>query len=49
MTYKLCKKMITNGHYTKKDMLNKLDVFYATNRLTDEEYTELVNMINERE
>lgn len=46
MTYKLCKKMITNGKYIEQDMLKKLDVFYATNRLTDEQYTELVHMIN---
>lgn len=45
MTYKLCKKMIINGNYTKEDMLNKLDVFFATGRLTEEEYKELVNLI----
>lgn len=45
MTYKLCKKMITNGNYTKDDMLNKLDVFFATNRLTEEEYRELIELI----
>lgn len=45
MTYKLCKKMIMNGNYTKDDMLNKLDVFFATNRLTEEEYRELIELI----
>ena len=27
---------------------NKLDVFYAAGRLTDEEYTELVELLNEK-
>lgn len=48
MTYKLCKKMIISGNYTREDMLNKLDVFFATNRLTDEEYKELVTLMDSK-
>lgn len=49
MTYKLCKKMITSGNYTKQDMLNKLDVFFATSRLTEVEYKELVGLMDVQE
>lgn len=52
MTYRNCKKLIENA--TKKgtktpeyieDIQQKLDVFLLNNRLTEEEYTELVNML----
>lgn len=48
MPYKLCKKMITNGNYTKDDMLNKLYVFFTTNRLTEEQYRELVALMDSK-
>lgn len=44
MTYKLCKQIITNKTYiSKDDMQLKLDVFFANNRITQEEYEELTN------
>lgn len=46
MTYNLCKKLIQIGNYEKADMLNKLDVFLLNNRITQEQYTELVGMMN---
>ena len=46
MTYKLIKKVIENGVYDKVDIQNKLDVFLTFNRITQEEYTELQNLIN---
>ena len=45
MTYKNCKKIIQSGNYSKEDMLNKLDVFLLRNRITKEQYDELVSMM----
>ena len=45
MTYNLCKKKLIEAG--RMDA-NKLDVFYAAGRLTDEEYTELVELLNEK-
>lgn len=42
MTYNLCKKITTNGNFDKADMLNKLDVFLLSNRITQEQYEELI-------
>lgn len=44
--YELLNRMITTGNYTKGDMANKLDVFFAVNRITQDQYLELVNKIN---
>ncbi len=47
MTYIYCKKVIQNGTYgTKEDMMIKLDVFLLNNRITQEQYTELVGLLN---
>lgn len=46
MIFNLCKRMIESKNYTsKEDMLNKLDVFFLGNRITEEEYNELKNML----
>lgn len=43
MTYKLCIKLIRAG---KTDGLaDKLDVYFAAGRLTEEEYKELMSML----
>ena len=47
MTYGYCKKIITSGRYEKQDMLDKLDVFLLAKRITDEQYEELVKMMDE--
>jgi len=46
MTYTYCKKLIEINRYEKEDMLNKLDVFLLNNRITEDEYNELISMIN---
>ncbi len=47
MTYTLCKKVINNGNYgTKEEMMVKLDVFLLSNRISDAEYNELVDLLN---
>lgn len=49
MTYIYCKKVIENGTYgTKEEMLEKLDVFLLNNRITQEQYNELVELLNSK-
>ena len=45
MTYTRLKKLISRGAYNKEDMMNKLDVFLMANRITEEQYQELVGMM----
>ena len=49
MTYKLMKRIIQKGDYDPVSTLQKLDVFLMKDRITVEEYDELVDMINESE
>lgn len=43
-TFNLCKKLIEIG---KGDIVNaNIDLYLANGRLTDEEYTELMGMLN---
>ena len=46
MIYKLMKRIIEKGNYDKDSTLQKLDVFLMADRITVEEYQELVEMIN---
>lgn len=46
MTYTYCKRIIQNGNYDKEDVLLKLDVFLLNDRITQDEYNELVAMLN---
>ena len=48
MIYQLLKRMIVTGNYEKEDMQNKLDIFFAVNRITDEQYLELTELINSK-
>ena len=45
MTYARLKKLIERGAYKEEDMLNKLDVFLMANRITEEQYQELIGMM----
>lgn len=45
MIYGLCKKVIAKGNYDKEDLLNKIDVYFMNNRITEEQYKELVALI----
>ena len=45
MTYKNCKKLIENNRCEYNDMMEKLDVFLLVNRITTEQYYELVKMM----
>lgn len=49
-TYTLCKNVILKGTYgTKEEMMMKLDVFLLNNRISQDEYNELVNLLEQKE
>lgn len=52
MTYNLCKKVIINTEYQtqeqKDDMQLKLDVFLLNNRITQDNYNELTQMLKDK-
>lgn len=45
MTYKLMKRIIQKGGYDRESTLLKLDVFLMADRITPEEYQELVELM----
>lgn len=45
-TYEMCKTLIEKGRYEKEDMTQKLDIFLLGDRVTKEEYQELIAMMN---
>ncbi len=47
MTYKLMKRIIEKGGYDRESTLLKLDVFLMADRITPEEYQELVELMGE--
>ena len=50
ITYIFCKKVISNRTYgTKEEMMIKLDVFLLNNRIVQEEYNELVDLLAQKE
>lgn len=46
MIYNLLLNLINAGKYEKEDMLNKIDVFFTFDRITLEQYQELLELIN---
>ena len=45
--YKIMTKLITKKFYKNgEEAQQKCDVFYAVGRITDEEYTELTELVN---
>lgn len=49
MAYKLMKRIIARGGYDKSATMDKLDVFFAADRLSPEEYQELVGMMKKED
>lgn len=45
MTYRLMKRIIEKGGYDREATLLKLDVFLMVDRITPEEYQELVELM----
>ncbi|MBQ8708531.1 MAG: hypothetical protein IJ523_10630 [Succinivibrionaceae bacterium] len=46
MAYNLMKRIIERGDYDKAAVMDKLDAFLAADRLTTEQYQELVALMN---
>ncbi len=46
MAYKILKKLIADKTKTTADLLNMADVYYAAGRLTDEQFSEIVSLID---
>lgn len=46
--YTILKKMITNNTETKERLQNKIDMFFAKNRITEEQYAELTELNQSR-
>ena len=47
MLFKVLQNLIKNKRYSKKDIQDRIDVFMAYNRITEEQYMELMNLIDE--
>lgn len=43
------KNLIHNGVRSKEELLNMADVYYAVNRLTEDQYIEIIAQINIKE
>jgi len=49
-TYTLCKTVIERRTYkSKEEMMIKLDVFLLNNRITQDEYKELLDLLEQKE
>lgn len=49
MAYNLMKRIITRGGYDRAATLDKLDAFLAADRLTTEQYQELIALMGGNE
>ena len=47
MLFKVLKNLIVNKYYTREDIQDRIDVFMAYNRITEEQYAELMTLIDE--
>lgn len=43
MAYKILKQLIFNGSRSKEAILKMADVYYATGRITEEEYRDIIS------
>lgn len=43
--YNVCKKLILSGNYDKADMVKKLDIYLLKDRITEEQYNELMRLM----
>lgn len=50
LTYRACQILIENGKYnSKEDMQTKLDIFLLNDRITQDEYNELIDLLEQKE
>ena len=47
--YRLCKSSIERNTYEYEDMMSKLDLFVFAGRITEEQYLELIELMDEKE
>lgn len=47
MAYKLLKNLVAMGRKSKEELLDMADVYYGVGRITSEQYTELIGLINQ--
>lgn len=47
MLYRTIKRMIERGQ--TEGLESKIDIFFATNKLTEDEYTELIGLLPKKE
>lgn len=47
--YRIMKKLIQDKSREKNDLFNMADVYYASKRLTQEQYEDIVNKIEQME
>ena len=47
MLFKVLQNLIKNKRYSKEDIQDRIDVFMAYNRITEEQSAELMNLIDE--
>ncbi len=45
MLYKNLVKMFTRGTYEKEDLQSKMDIYLLNNRITEDQYNELVGLM----
>lgn len=46
MLYNVIKNLINHNYYEREDMTNKLNVFMLVNQIAQDQYLELLAMIN---
>lgn len=46
MLYEIIKNLIEHNYYEREDMTNKLNVFMLVNQISQDQYLELLAMIN---
>lgn len=49
MAYRIMKSLISNSAKTNEELTTMADVYYGSGRLSDEQYTEIVALIGQRE
>lgn len=49
MAYRIMKSLISNSAKTNEELAAMADVYYGSGRLSDEQYTEIVALIGQRE
>lgn len=49
MAYRIMKSLISNSEKTKEELADMADVYYGSGRLSEDQYTEIVGLIGQRE